>query len=105
MKERQMSDSDHRLVQLFLSQAPAPGIGIFEVSADEPGRLYCTCPGYVGRKACKHTKFVQARIDSNNGNYPLSISDRATREDALKAKGSNEEFREFIIKFGKIEVH
>jgi hypothetical protein len=48
---------------------------------------------------------VQARIDSNNGAYPLAISDRATKEDALKAKESNLEFREFVIKFGKIEVY
>jgi hypothetical protein len=105
MKDPQVSDTTHRLVQMFLSQSPTPGPGIFEVSADDPGKLYCTCPGYAGRKSCKHTKFVQARIDSNNGSYPLAISDRATKEDALKAKESNQEFREFVIKFGKIEVY
>lgn len=105
MREQNVSQSTNRLVQVFLSQSQTPGPGIFEVSADDPGTLYCTCPGYRGRKTCKHTKFVQARIDSNNGNYPLEISSRATREDALKAKESNDEFREFVIKFGKIEVY
>jgi hypothetical protein len=105
MRDRYVSQDTKRLVQVFLSQPHTPGPGIFEVSADNAGKLYCTCPGYSGRKVCKHTKFVQARIDSNNGNYPLVISDRATSEDALKAKESNEAFRHFVIKFGKIEVH
>jgi len=96
---------DPRLVQVFLSQSQTPGPSIYEVSTDVTGdKLTCTCPGYKGRSTCKHVKFVQARIDSNNGNYPLEISNRATKDDAEKAKLSNEEFREFIIKFGKIEV-
>jgi hypothetical protein len=93
-----------RLVQVFLSQSQTPGPGIFEVSADLEGSLYCTCPGFRGRGNCKHTKFVQARIDSNNGNYPIEISSRATEEAAEKAKSSDENFREFIIKYGRIEV-
>lgn len=93
-----------RLVQVFLSEAKTPGPNIYEVSTDEVGALYCTCPGYKGRITCKHTKFVQARIDSNNGSYPLEISNRATEEEAQVAKTSNEKFREFIIKYGKIEV-
>lgn len=93
-----------RLVQVFLSQTQSPGPSIYEVSTDENGSLYCTCPGYKGRKACKHTKYVQARIDNNGGSYPLEISNRATEEEAQKAKMSNTAFREFIIKYGKIEV-
>lgn len=93
-----------RLVQVFLSQSQSPGPSIFEVSTDDDGKLLCTCPGYKGRNTCKHTKFVQARIDSNHGSYPLEISNRATEEEADLAKTSNERFREFIIKYGKIEV-
>lgn len=93
-----------RLVQVFLSQTQTPGPGIYEVSTDEFGTLYCTCPGYKGRKTCKHTKYVQAKIDNNNGSYPLEISSRATEEEAQEAKVSTEAFREFIIKYGKIEV-
>lgn len=93
-----------RLVQVFLSQTQTPGPSIYEVSTDDSGALYCTCAGYQGRKSCKHTKFVQARIDSNHGSYPLEISNRATEEEAALAKTSSEKFREFIIKYGKIEV-
>jgi hypothetical protein len=102
MRENRVRDL--RLVQVFLSQTQTPGPGIFEVSADEDGGLYCTCPGYLARSSCKHTKFVNARIDGNNGNYPLEISNRATDDDAADAKRSNKAFRAFILKFGKIEV-
>jgi hypothetical protein len=94
----------NRLVQVFLSQAQTPGPGIYEVSTDNEGSLLCTCPGFKGRKICKHTKYVQAKIDNNNGSYPLEISNRATEEEAMRAKQSAEAFRDFIIKYGKIEV-
>ena len=97
--------NEPRLVQVFLSQSHTPGPGIYEVSADYAGNLFCTCPGFKGRTNCKHIKFVKARIDGNNGNYPLEISSRATKEDADTAKRSNEGFREFILRFGKIEVY
>lgn len=96
--------SDLRLIQVFLSETQSPGPGIYEVSTSESGSLFCTCPGFAGRKSCKHTKLVQARIDNNHGHYPLEITNRATQEEADKAKKSNEEYRKFIIKYGKIEV-
>lgn len=103
MKETSMSDN-LRLVQVFLSQSQTPGPGIFEVSTDDNGVLFCTCPGYKGRKTCKHTKLVQNRIDHNHGSYPLEILSKATPEEAEKAKKSNAEYRSFIIRYGKIEV-
>lgn len=104
MKETNMID-EYRLVQVFLPQLNTPGPGIYEVSVSESNHSFrCTCPGFMGRGTCKHTKFVKARIESNNGTYPLEISNRATQEDAEKARRSNRDFREFIIKFGKVEV-
>jgi hypothetical protein len=103
MSEFQMTD-DYRLVQVFLPQNTTTGPGIYEVSINDTDGFYCTCPGYSGRAICKHVKFVRARIDTNNGTYPLEISSRATMDDADKAKTSNKEFRQFIIKFGKVEV-
>jgi len=94
-----------KLIQVFLSQTQTPGPGIYEVSGDETGTLYCTCPGFKGRSTCKHSRFVKSRIDSNNGTYPLEISSRATEEDAAKAKKSSKDFREFVIKYGRIEVY
>lgn len=93
-----------RLLQVFLSPTATPGPSIFEVSSNEEGDLYCTCAGYKGRTTCKHTRFVKARIDSNKGSYPLEISKSATDEDTEKAKESPEAFRDFVIRFAKIEV-
>jgi hypothetical protein len=98
-------DKGVRLLQVFLSPQGTPGPGIFEVSLDTiSGGLECTCAGFNGRKSCKHTRFVKARIEANNGNYPFEISTRMTAEDEAEANTSDEAFREFIIKFGKIEV-
>lgn len=96
--------NEPRLIQVFLSQTNTPGPSIYEVSTDDVGNLFCTCPGFKGRKTCKHTKYVQAKIDNNGGTYPLEISNRATEEEAHKARRSTEAFRDFIIKYGKIEV-
>jgi hypothetical protein len=89
---------------VFLPNTTTSGPGIYEVSVGNPNEFYCTCPGFAGRLKCKHINFVKARIESNNGNYPLEISSRATPDDSERARESNQEFREFIIKFGKVEV-
>jgi hypothetical protein len=102
---RNTVNEEFRLVQVFLSQTQTPGPGIYEVSVQEgTEKLSCTCPGFKGRATCKHVKFVKTRIENNNGNYPLEISSRASKDDADKARQSNTDFREFVIKFGKIEV-
>ena len=104
MKGNQVDD-DLRLVQVFLSQNKTPGPGIYEVAVDIESVLHCTCPGYKSRSTCKHVRFVNSRIETNGGTYPLEISSRASTEDAKKAQDSNKEFREFVIKYGRIEVY
>lgn len=99
-----MQAQDTKLIQVFLSQHVSPTPAIYEVSSTIEGKLICTCPGYTGRGSCKHARFVDARIKNNNGTYPLEISKKATKEEADHAQESTEAFREFIIKFGKIEV-
>lgn len=103
MKEAYVKD-ELKLVQVFLGASKNPGPGVFEVSTDKHGNLFCTCTDFKGRRQCKHTKFVNNRIDNNNGSYPLEILSKATPEEADKARVSNEEYRKFIIKYGKIEV-
>jgi uncharacterized Zn finger protein len=96
--------NDARLLQVFLSKTQVPGPGIYEVSVDDDGDLFCTCPKFEERSSCKHTKFVLTRIESNNGNYPLEILNKATAEEASLARDSKEAYRSFIIRYGKIEV-
>lgn len=93
-----------RLLQVFLSKTQVPGPSIYEVSTDDDGILYCTCSRFSDTNACKHTKFVLARIQTNNGHYPLEILSKATEEEADLARINNEAYRSFIIKYGKIEV-
>lgn len=97
---------DFRLIQVFLSDSLGnPGPGIFEVSGDDEGAFMCTCPGYKVRETCKHIRVVKTRIENNGGKYPLELSTKATTEEASEAMRSNEDFRKFILKYGKIEVN
>lgn len=99
-------NGEFRLIQVFLSyKAGVPGPGIFEVSGNEEQEFKCTCPGYNVRRLCKHIRFVQERITSNGGTYPLELSTKATNEEASKAMDSPEAFRDFVLKYGKIEVY
>lgn len=96
--------NEFRIVQVFLPMDGRRGPEIYEVSSNDVV-LKCTCFTFASRARCKHIDFVQARIDANGGKtYPLEISTRATQEDAIKAQTSVENFREFIIKFGRVEV-
>lgn len=71
---------------------------------DNADKLYCTCPGFYTTSECKHIKFVKVKMNSNNGTYPLEISKKASHEEAESAQHSDEDFRDFIIKYGRIEV-
>jgi hypothetical protein len=44
-------------------------------------------------------------MNTNNGTYPLEINKKAKPEEAEQARQSNDSFRDFIIKFGRIEVY
>lgn len=105
MRKKNMQAQETKLIQVFLSQSMSPSPAIYEVSSTVDGDLICSCPGFNGRSSCKHSRFVNARIDTNGGAYPLEISKKATREEADKAQESTDAFREFIIRFGKIEVY
>lgn len=97
--------SEFKLVQLFLSQSSSnPGPGIFEVSSDDEQNLRCTCPGWTVRGVCKHTKYVTNKIKENDGVYPLEISSEASAAEAELAKNDPKMFREFLVKYGRIEV-
>jgi len=94
-----------RLIQVFLTQQEgSPGPNIFEVSADKKRNLECNCPGFVVKQVCKHVKLVSGRIELNNGIYPFEFSDKVTSSQITSAMKTEQTFREFIIKYGKVEV-
>jgi hypothetical protein len=92
---------DWRTVQLFLDDA-----GVFEVAidADDSRTIKCDCKVFLKSSKCKHTKYVKTEIEHNNGNYAIKIPVDISDEEALDAMASAETFREFIIKYGKVEV-
>lgn len=94
------SKVDWRTVQVFLSPT-----GVYEVqlSASAPDAR-CNCPTFTLRNSCKHTRYVQQRMAENDGNYAILVPDNIPEEIAEQANESAEKFREFVLKYARVEV-
>lgn len=94
---------DWRTVQLFLDENT---FGVFEVQldADNNRKIRCDCPSFGNSARCKHTRFVKAKLESNDGHYAIQIPEEISDEEALHAMSDASLFRKFIIKYGKVEV-
>lgn len=91
-----------RTVQLFIS---AQAAGIFEVEVDTATKkLRCNCPKWKKTFNCKHVRFVNERMSMNDGHYSILIPEEIPEELALDASDTAEKFREFVVKYAKIEV-
>jgi len=91
-----------RTVQLFIS---AQAAGIFEVEVDTSTKnLRCNCPKWRKTFNCKHVRFVDERMVMNDGHYSILIPEEVPEELALNASDTAEKFREFVVKYAKIEV-
>jgi len=91
-----------RTIQLFIS---AQAAGIFEVEVDTDTRkLRCNCPKWRKTFDCKHVRFVNERMVMNDGHYSILIPEEVPEELALTASDTAEKFREFVVKYAKIEV-
>jgi hypothetical protein len=99
-----MLDENNSLLQQFLTYQHAYGPIIIEVGITPDQRLLCNCFSFSASKGCKHSRFVKHRMEGNNGVYDNGVSIRATKEDRDKAKLSSKNRREFVAKFGTIEV-
>ena len=94
--------SPWRTVQQFIS---AHGSGVFEVALDTDTKdTRCTCPVWNKRGTCKHTTFVKMKMMVNQGHYSIRVSNDVSEDLAIEVSDDPEKFREFIIKYGKIEV-
>ena len=97
----QYVSSPWRIVQQFISEQ---AIGIFEVEVNtETKETRCNCPVFEKRSFCKHTQFVNFRI-RHTGHYSIMIPNEVPEEMAMEANESPESFRDFIVKYAKIEV-
>lgn len=100
MKGQRM-ESPWRTVQQFISYQ---GSGIFEVEVNtDTSEVRCNCPVWAKRGSCKHAVFVNLRI-KDHGHYSILIPNEVPEEEALEANETPQKFREFIVKYGKIEV-
>lgn len=57
----------------------------------------------VKRGSCKHTQFVNFRI-KHTGHYSILIPSDVSDELAVEANEDPAKFREFVVKYAKIEV-
>ena len=95
------SMSSWRTVQQFISEQV---IGVFEVDVNtETKETRCNCPVWTKRGSCKHVQFVNFRI-KDTGHYSILVPNEISDEMALEANEDPDKFREFVVKYAKIEV-
>jgi hypothetical protein len=93
--------SDWRTVQLFLDD---DGVSEVEVDSLNPYQARCSCKQGAAKGKCAHLKHVRQIMDENKGHYTVHIPVEVDEDVAEEAMASAAAFREFIIKYGKVEV-
>lgn len=89
-----------RTIQFFISFNGVHEVTLSNLSNDK--KMYCTCDGFRNCKHCKHIAWCQSQFTKDN--FPIQIDKSAPSKAIKRAKESDESFREFLIKYGKIEV-
>jgi len=92
---------DWRTVQLFLSEQ---GVAEVEVDSLNAKHVKCSCPSYNSVSRCAHVKHVKKTMSENDGHYSISIPVEIDEQEAIDATASSTAFRNFILKYGKVEV-
>jgi hypothetical protein len=93
--------SDWRTLQLFLDEA---GVAEVEVDSNNVSQVRCTCSAFSVRKKCAHSKYVKQAMQENEGHYQVLIPEDVDLDNEDIATMDSQQFREFIIKYGKVEV-
>jgi hypothetical protein len=99
-----MLDENVSLLQQFLTYSSTLGPTIIEVGITDSKKVVCNCKRFIVHTSCKHSRFVKCSMDKNNGVYDNGVSHRATKDDQHKASLSSKNRREFVARFGTIEV-
>lgn len=86
-----------KTVQFFLSNT-----GVEEVMSKTGTDFECTCEGFQARKKCKHVTWCESKV--TKAGFPVKLIRYAKKEDVALSKSSEEEFRKFLLKYGKIEA-
>lgn len=92
-----------RTIQFFLEEEYICEV---EIDSKELKKLRCSCPAFQKSAKCKHTKYCRSVMDAddNDGHYPLRVSDPEAVQKAKESVKDPEDFRDFIIKYAKVEV-
>lgn len=98
---RQLKSMEWRVVQLFLDEN---GIHEFELDIDDNRHVRCSCTKFQKKGDCKHAKWMDESIMDNGGHYTIQVPDTIDEVEAALALDDADEFRDFVIKYGKIEV-
>jgi hypothetical protein len=97
-----------RTIQIFLEKNldkyGAPRISEVSIHADGAANIRCTCETFDRLTYCPHSLKVTKRIEKNNGSFGLLVPEDIPDELAFTAFTSSETSREFVIKYGKIEI-
>lgn len=92
---------DWRTIQIFLSD---DGVHEVEMVMTDTRKMRCTCPVYKQGKRCKHIRYIRAKMQENDGDYSVMIPETLTEEEIETAILSPDTFRQFLVKYSKIEV-
>lgn len=90
-----------RLLQVFLS--PNLNGPISYVHLCEDGVLVCTCAIYRLKKGCKHTRWVQAKLDEGGDYYRVLVPPEIAEVVAERPLTPGE-FHHLVLHYGKVEV-
>jgi hypothetical protein len=98
---RQLGMIDWRTVQLFLSD---DGVHEVQLDLEDNRNQRCTCKKFQSFKNCRHVKWVEEAILEAGGHFSVEISTEIDDDEAVDAFDTPEKFRNFIIRYGRVEV-
>jgi hypothetical protein len=53
---------------------------------------------------CKHTRFVNSKMKVNQGHYSILVPNEIPEDLALNASDDPKKFRDFVVRYAKVEV-
>jgi hypothetical protein len=65
----------------------------------------CSCPTFRRTSKCRHTEWIRQQMLTHDGQYPLRIHRSAGGVDNIhRVMGSPSAFRDFVVRYGRVEV-
>lgn len=100
MKDLDM-EIEWRTIQFFLGED-----GVSEVQMDHENRkkVRCSCALFQKRGGCQHAQIVRKEMEDNMGHYTITVPEEVDEDEAFNALSDPDNFRDFILKYGKVKV-